>query len=292
MHEIERKYLLNYLPESIVPGKGSTIRQGYLVIEEDNEIRIRQYGRKYFLTLKSDSGLKREETEVEISAKQFKSLWPLTKQLRFQKERHRIKSDGHIVEVDLFAGYLGGLRLAEVEFETEEASVKYSPPEWIGREVTEDKLFRNRTLAGMRDEEVREKLQDYVKPPEKAVGAVPILEMNNERHYVLITTKGAGRWIFPKGCPSSEIDDYEMASIEALEEAGVKGKAGGKPVFVYYWKGSQLFRIEYYRLEVEQLLMEWEESGERDRRICKFEEAVQLLDDVSYISALKRIHSF
>jgi CYTH domain-containing protein len=37
--------------------------------------------------------------------------------------------------------------LAEVEFDTREASERFEPPDWLGREVTDDASYGNRSLA-------------------------------------------------------------------------------------------------------------------------------------------------
>jgi CYTH domain-containing protein len=56
--EIERKYLLSALPPRESLGRGVAIRQGY-IDAADPEIRVRQKGSEFFLTVKSrgpDSG--------------------------------------------------------------------------------------------------------------------------------------------------------------------------------------------------------------------------------------------
>jgi CYTH domain-containing protein len=55
--------------------------------------------------------------------------------------------DGLTAEVDVYEGDLGGLVTAEVEFPSEEASSAFDPPGWLGREVTGDPRYANRTLA-------------------------------------------------------------------------------------------------------------------------------------------------
>ena len=40
---------------------------------------------------------------------------------------------------------------------------------------------------------------------------------------LLITSRDTGRWVIPKGWPMQGLSDAEAASIEAWEEAGVRG---------------------------------------------------------------------
>ena len=85
MIEIERKFLVTSLPADM--GGGTRILQGYLAYEEHLEVRIRQYGDTFFLTVKEGPGLMRRETEIEISPDQFHALWPSTEGRRLEKVR-------------------------------------------------------------------------------------------------------------------------------------------------------------------------------------------------------------
>ena len=48
---------------------------------------------------------------------------------------------------DVFEGYLDGLIMVEVEFESEEDAVKFNPPEWFDKDVTFDYHYRNSYLS-------------------------------------------------------------------------------------------------------------------------------------------------
>jgi hypothetical protein len=64
------------------------------------EVRIRQKGAKFFQTVKTGTGLKRREHEIELSKKQFRKLWPLTKNRRLEKIRYTLKQKGFTLELD------------------------------------------------------------------------------------------------------------------------------------------------------------------------------------------------
>ena len=145
--EIERKFLVASLPD-LSSLSGEEILQGYIsTVADCAEVRVRQKGSKYFQTIKSEGGLKRREIEVEISKEQFDSLWPETEGRRLNKTRYEIPYDGVTIELDVYGGELEGLAVAEVEFETEQESVRFTPPSWFGQEVTNDRAFRNKSLA-------------------------------------------------------------------------------------------------------------------------------------------------
>ncbi len=131
------------------------IHQGYLTTAADEtEVRVRRGGGGDVLTVKRGSGLTREETELEISAEQAEGLWPLTEGRRVRKRRHRVEADGITIEVDVYGDELDGLSVAEIEFPSEEASGRFDPPPWLGRELTGDPRYGNERLAehGMPEE--------------------------------------------------------------------------------------------------------------------------------------------
>ncbi len=51
------------------------------------------------------------------------------------------------IEVDVYAGELQGLVVAEIEFDSENASEDFAAPEWLGRELTGERAFDNDRLA-------------------------------------------------------------------------------------------------------------------------------------------------
>ena len=144
--EIERKYLLSAPPPAGLLGPGVEIAQGYLDVG-DPEIRIRRLGARFFLTIKSGEGLRRDEYEVSIPRATFEKLWPLTEGARVEKTRYTVTDGDDRWEIDAFAGRLAGLYLAEIELTSERRVV--GPPAWlaIAREVTDDPGYRNRSLA-------------------------------------------------------------------------------------------------------------------------------------------------
>jgi adenylate cyclase len=147
--EIERKFLVEELPPDLEDEEPpEEIRQAYLALTPDGvEVRVRQRADRYYLTVKSAGGLVREETEIELSRDQFARLWELPGLPIVEKTRRQVPRDQHVMEIDVFAGRLEGLVLAEVEFESVAASEAFVPPSWLGQEVTEDSRYKNRSLA-------------------------------------------------------------------------------------------------------------------------------------------------
>ena len=146
--EIERKFTLTHLPDDLIIGvQGDEIKQGYLLRENDRELRIRKRNQENWMTLKQGSGLSRFEQECSIPSSQFEMLWPLTEGQRVEKTRYTVKQQDFLFEIDLFKGDLEPLVMLEVEFENLQKSREFLVPTFVSREVTEDKDYKNATLA-------------------------------------------------------------------------------------------------------------------------------------------------
>ena len=148
MPEIERKFLVRALPPGLDAHPSEPIAQGYLATAPDGvEVRIRRRGDATTLTVKSGPAMVRVEEEIPIDGARFATLWPLTEGRRLDKVRHYLPLDGLTVELDVYAGALDGLVTAEIEFPSVDAARAFSPPPWLGEEVTGDTAYANQNLA-------------------------------------------------------------------------------------------------------------------------------------------------
>ena len=145
--EIERKFLLDGLPPAVRDVRGEPIRQGYLAVDGDTEVRVRITPQAATLTIKSGRGGVRTEEELALDERRAEALWALTEGRRIVKTRRRVPGDGAEVEVDEYGGTLAGLLVAEVEFDDQEASRAFEAPSWFARELTGDDRYSNRNLA-------------------------------------------------------------------------------------------------------------------------------------------------
>ncbi len=144
--EVERKFLVGEPPD-LDGAESDEIEQGYLAIGSEGEVRVRRKGEKLVLTAKRGSGLSREEAEVELDRASFDELWELTEGRRLRKRRHVVPHGELKIELDVYEGDLEGLRVAEIEFSSEDEANAFDPPDWIGEEVTGDPRYLNETLA-------------------------------------------------------------------------------------------------------------------------------------------------
>jgi CYTH domain-containing protein len=153
--EIERKYLLRFLPDEARDGHRLDIAQGYIPGAQLHE-RIRRVSIRhgtgrveehFYRTVKLGDGVARTEIEEETTATIFEAMWPLTKGHRLRKRRFRVEVEDRTWELDEFKNR--ELVLAEIELESEDEPVTF--PDWLApavqREVTTEPAFLNINLA-------------------------------------------------------------------------------------------------------------------------------------------------
>lgn len=148
--EIERKWLvdINNLPINIKKYKCLKIEQGYLI--KKPAVRIRKVNNKYFLTVKTDknnTGIVRNEYEVNISKNDYEYLIKQCRSNVIKKNRYLIPYNNNLIQLDVFLDMYAGLIYAEVEFSNVNEAKKFKQPEWFGKELTNDKKTTNSSLA-------------------------------------------------------------------------------------------------------------------------------------------------
>lgn len=147
--EIERKYLVDKIPENYREFPCHVIEQAYLCTAP--VVRIRREDDSYYLTYKGKGLMAREEYNLPLNEQAYNHLLPKADGIVLTKTRYLIPVDGsdHLtVEMDVFSGKYEGLVLAEVEFPTEEEALAFVAPEWFGRDVTFSGEYQNSRLAG------------------------------------------------------------------------------------------------------------------------------------------------
>jgi adenylate cyclase len=148
--EIERKFILGFLPSDMNIVKAQIIHQTYLAIGEE-EVRVRKViaSRKesFYMTVKLGSGLVRKETEMEISKETYEQLLKGSNKTPLVKYRYKIESGGLPYEIDIYVNSKHlDLKTVEIEFSSEEEANVFVKPEWLGEEVTGEKRYKNQTL--------------------------------------------------------------------------------------------------------------------------------------------------
>ena len=143
--EIERKFLVKKNSWTR-PNEGTLYIQGYLSSSPETTVRIRIAGKIGFITIKGKTtGFSREEFEYEIPVEDAEILLKKCKNTPIKKIRYKVLLNGTLWEIDEFLEENSGLLMAEVELPDEKAS--FFRPEWLGKEVTDDKRYHNSHIA-------------------------------------------------------------------------------------------------------------------------------------------------
>lgn len=144
--EIERKFLVvgDAWRRRIV--RTEAMRQGYLSSADRCSVRVRIQGDEAFLNIK-EAVMGRERLEFDYGIPVEDAVEMLE---RFSagpvidKTRYFVDDGGVTFEVDVFHGDNAGLVVAELELDAVDAPVPR--PDWLGREVTEEKRYYNVSL--------------------------------------------------------------------------------------------------------------------------------------------------
>lgn len=145
--EIERKFLVDGDAWRDGAGTAARLRQFYLAAADGRSVRVRiRDGVSATLTLKFGSQAReRDEFEYAIPVGEAEEMLTFAVGNVIEKTRHHVHHDGRLYEVDVFAGALAGLVVAELETPDEVAPAELPP--WLGREVTGVAGYYNASLA-------------------------------------------------------------------------------------------------------------------------------------------------
>lgn len=111
---------------------------------------------------------------------------------------------------------------------------------------------------------------------------------------LLVTSRGTGRWVIPKGWPIKGKTASASAEQEAWEEAGVIGHIAPKPIGGYRYEKAlspcetAAVEVEVFPLEVICEEVTWPEKAQRERRWVRASEAAQLVHEPDLQEAIRR----
>lgn len=120
----------------------------------------------------------------------------------------------------------------------------------------------------------------------------------HEVEVLLVTSRGKGHWILPKGTVKCGTSAPSSAAREAFEEAGVLGRVEDCPI-ASYEKRAAKFRddlpaqeVQAYPLAVDTEAPVWPEMHQRQRAWMTIEEAIHRVDDSKVRRTLEAFRTF
>ena len=123
--EIERKFLIQKMPEHPEQYKSHLIEQAYLNVRP--VVRVRREDENYYMTYKGGGMMAREEYNLPLDADSYAHLLQ--------------KADGNII--------------TKRRYLIEEAE-SFAVPKWFGEDVTYDGRYHNSAMSRMKVEEIVE----------------------------------------------------------------------------------------------------------------------------------------
>jgi 8-oxo-dGTP pyrophosphatase MutT (NUDIX family) len=109
----------------------------------------------------------------------------------------------------------------------------------------------------------------------------------------LVTSRGGGRWIIPKGNPIRGLAPHEVAAQEALEEAGLVGHVSKRCIGTFKFDRMRngretTCRVDVYALRVERQMQTWTEMHERSVLRCNVHTALSLVSVPNLATLINR----
>lgn len=125
----------------------------------------------------------------------------------------------------------------------------------------------------------------FSEPPRRQVAALCYRKQKGKLEVMLVTSRGRGRWILPKGWTDLEKAAHETAATEAFEEAGIIGSARRKPFARF--RSEKLMdtglsvptNVDVFLLKVDKQKSEFPESGQRKLAWMPIAKAIERTDD-------------
>jgi len=116
-------------------------------------------------------------------------------------------------------------------------------------------------------------------------GALPYRIVDGKVEVLLVTSRGTGRWVIPKGWPMKGRKPHEAAQREAYEEAGLVGNVGTAEIGSFEY-GKRLSprltvtcTVRVFPLDVDRQLDKWPESKQREARWFPVEDAASAVQE-------------
>lgn len=130
--------------------------------------------------------------------------------------------------------------------------------------------------------------------PRSQFGALCYRTSRGKPQVLLVTSRGTGRWLVPKGWPVPGATPAESAAIEAFEEAGAEGHVHPVCLGLYSYVKAGSGRaglpcvVALYPLRVEKLRRRFPERAARKRKWTSPRRAAGLVDAPELAAILRR----
>ena len=163
--ELEKTYLLKYLPEDIKEKQSIEIFDIYIPKSADHSIlRIRKRGAICEITKKQpihgNDSSEQEEHTISLSQEEFLALANVDGK-KLHKLRYIYPCGEDTAEIDVYQDDFKGLVFVDFEFKTSEEKGKFLMPDFCLAEITQEKFCAAGWLAGKKYSDIEQFLDAY-----------------------------------------------------------------------------------------------------------------------------------
>jgi 8-oxo-dGTP pyrophosphatase MutT (NUDIX family) len=127
-------------------------------------------------------------------------------------------------------------------------------------------------------------------------GAIPYTVLDGEIRILLVTSRGSGRWLIPKGNIDPGLTPAQAAAKEAYEEAGIRGTITTDTPLGFFTSFKTLksgkekpVTIEVYALLVDKQLKRWPEVRQREACWMSANDAARAVKEPGLTQLLLRL---
>lgn len=165
MIELEKTYLIKYIPEDLNSFPFKTITDRYIPVNSAHpKLRFRNNDGRHTLTKKypvndGDASSQIEETII-LNDEEAKEIEKINSKI-VSKKRFYYHYQDMPFEIDVFLDKLEGLILVDAEFESEEEKNKFVTPEFCLADVTQETDFAGGIICGKKYSDLEKTLDKY-----------------------------------------------------------------------------------------------------------------------------------
>ncbi|GAA0290458.1 NUDIX hydrolase [Rhodovulum strictum] len=128
------------------------------------------------------------------------------------------------------------------------------------------------------------------------IAALPMRwSSNGTLHVLMVTARGSGRWVMPKGWRFDGGTPWKTAETQALDRAGVVGHVGINPIGRYSYDrimpdgAVMTCDVEVFPMVVERLRSDWKNRRTRKRRWFEVSAAASQVNEPELAALLRTL---
>jgi 8-oxo-dGTP pyrophosphatase MutT (NUDIX family) len=128
-------------------------------------------------------------------------------------------------------------------------------------------------------------------------GVLPYRLVDSSPEVMLLTSRGTGRWVIPKGWPMVGKKPRVVAAVEARQEAGISGIVARRPIGSFAYSKTlscgedRLCQCTVFLMLVTNEASKWREMAERIRAWLPRDVAAEVVEEGALAAMIRNLMS-